>query len=146
MYAKLAIHTVICVACFTTGWTVHKWKNEATQLEASKSAIRQLERAHEETAFYADKLNSAQKAATLRENSLERDRRRIDSVNNRLRDQLATAAISLPSATCGSSAEYAATVNAVFNECRSVLVEMGIAAQGHAIDSKKLIDSWPSRN
>jgi hypothetical protein len=146
MYARIAIQTVTCVACAWVGWALHDYKTQTAQIELSKNALKLLEKANGETLLWQSRANSAQKTASIRETRLSADRNVLHNLNGRLRDELSAARSVLPNSTCGSVSEYAATLAIVYGECRTVLSEMGFNAQSHAIDSKKLIDAWPTRN
>lgn len=48
------------------------------------------------------------------------------------------------SSTCPSVRDYAATATTVFSECSVALEEMARKADGHALDARTLIESWPT--
>ena len=61
-----------------------------------------------------------------------------------LRNQINTATAALPTATCTSARDYAATAAAVFEQCAAALEELATKADGHATDSRTLTNSWPT--
>lgn len=146
MYVRIAIQALICATCVIAGWVLHDYKTQTAQIELSKNALKLLEKSNAETLLWQSRANSAQKTASIRETRLSADRNVLHNLNGRLRDELSAARSVLPNSTCGSVSEYATTLSVIYGECRAALSEMGFNAQSHAIDSKKLIDAWPTRN
>ncbi len=81
----------------------------------------------------------AQNAQTLK---LETAATRVAS--DRLRDTNTSLQQLLANSTAEAARKYAAAYANVFNDCVGKYQEMGIAAQGHANDSKALASAWPS--
>lgn len=146
IYTHVAAALVGAALAATGTWQVQEWRAQKKELAQTKLVVRQLENAHAETIKLQSRVDSAQQAATLRERRLAADRSRLVALNNGLRDELAAARSVMPDATCDSLRQYATTLSSVYGSCRERLVEMGLHAQGHAIDSQKLIDGWPGRN
>lgn len=63
---------------------------------------------------------------------------------NRLRDYNARNSATINSSTCTSVRDYAATATTVFSECTNALEDMARKADGHALDVRTLIESWPT--
>jgi hypothetical protein len=61
-----------------------------------------------------------------------------------LRNQINAATSALPTATCSSARDYAATATAVFEQCAAALEELATKADGHATDARTLTNSWPT--
>ena len=100
--------------------------------------------AKRETERLQEKANAAERKHQSRIIDLSRDIARNRSIADGLRDELTTASAALPNATCDSVRQHAATLNSVFGECSAEVERLGAAASGHAIDSMKLLESWPS--
>lgn len=66
---------------------------------------------------------------------------RADS--DRLRDSLSTASAGVSTATLASLRNYTTTVNLIFAECVREIEGLAKAADGHALDSRTLIEAWP---
>jgi hypothetical protein len=62
----------------------------------------------------------------------------------RLRRELANRA-TVANATCASTRDYASTLAVIFGECATRIGEMAEAADGHALDSRTLQQSWPRK-
>ena len=98
--------------------------DQSTELQRKKDAALQQAQAKA-------KQNAAAAAAAQSELDWVRDYNQRNS-----------AAIS--SSTCTSVRDYAATATTVFGECSVALEEMARKADGHALDAKTLIESWPT--
>ena len=130
------------------GWTANGWRlnvkidrmvAEASQAlaEAGKNAMLEsarLQKLKDEALDEANKI--AQKNAA--------DATRARSELERLRRELANST-SISNATCASTRDYAATLAVIFGECATRIGEMAEAADGHALDSRTLQQSWPRK-
>jgi len=131
-----------------TGWTANGWRlnakidrmnAEASQAlaEAGKNAMLEsarLQKLKDEALDEANKI--AQKNAA--------DATRARSELERLRRELANRA-TISNASCASTRDYAATLAVIFGECATRIGEMAEAADGHALDSRTLQQSWPRK-
>ena len=63
-----------------------------------------------------------------------------------LRDELAASRSQLPDASCTSVRQYAATLSSVFGECAAETGGLAEKAGGHAIDTLKLQEAWPTND
>ena len=88
--------------------------------------------------------DEAEKRAAKRLADARADAARASAAAAGLRDELATSRLQLSSASCTSVREYSATLSAVFGECSAEVGRLASEAQGHAVDSLKLQESWPS--
>jgi hypothetical protein len=61
----------------------------------------------------------------------------------RLRDDIADIQRRLPSASLDACRQHAAALGTVLNACRTEYEAMGRDAQGHADDSRTMMDAWP---
>ena len=62
-----------------------------------------------------------------------------------LRAQLAEARVQLSSAACSAVRTYADTLNQLFDQCQGRLAALARAADGHAADTRTLMDAWPTK-
>ena len=142
------ITITIAGATFIGGFTIQGWRMDAKIAEIESANAAAVVAATAEVAQEAKRLqgkkDDALKAAQeqTRKNALAADAARIELHRVRIEADRATAAI--PTATCTSVKQYAATVTSVFGECTVALEDMARKADGHAVDSKALTDAWPT--
>ena len=131
-----------------TGWTANGWRlnakidrmtAEASQAlaEAGKNAMLESARLQK---LKDDALDEANKIA--QKNAADATRARTEL--ERLRRELANRA-TVANATCASTRDYASTLAVIFGECATAIGEMAEAADGHALDSRTLQQSWPRK-
>lgn len=135
---------------FGGAWFIQENKYETKLSQYQLEYTIALEKA---TADALEKTNALQKAKDEAERKnqtrladMRRSLSRAGAVADGLRGDLETARSALPNATCDSVREYAATLNTISNECRGALLEMAGNAQGHAIDTLKLLEQWPTKS
>lgn len=142
------ITAAIAAAAFVGGFVVQGWRMDAkiAEIEVTNAAavVKATTAVVEETTRLQGKKDDALKAAQeqTRKNALAADAARIELHRVRVEADRATAAI--PTATCTSVKQYAATVTSVFGECTVALEDMARKADGHAVDSRALSDAWPT--
>ncbi len=144
---KLLISAALLIATFAMGWTANGWRlnskidqliadHERQVAQANADALAKytvLERKKQEAIDEANKIAQRNaRAATDARNDLERVRKQVNDT-----------ARGLPTATCPSARDYAATLSTVFQECVGRLEEMAKDADGHALDSRTLNQAWP---
>ena len=128
------------------GWAANGWRlngkidrmtAEASQAlaEAGKNAMLESARLQK---LKDDALDEANKIA--QKNAADATRARTEL--ERLRRELANRA-TVANATCASVRDYASTLAIIFGECATAIGEMAEAADGHALDSRTLQQSWP---
>jgi len=138
----------VAVAAFSAGFMVNGWRLNAkiSEIEAanSKAVAEATTKAMDESTRMQrkkdDALKQAQQAALA--NARSADAARVE--RDGLRDQLNTAASNLPGATCTSARDYGATATAILGECGAALEDLARKADGHALDARTLIQSWPT--
>lgn len=91
----------------------------------------------------AEQQEKARHAQVQREQGLRAAADRLRAERDSLRDELADARQQLPTASCSSVREHAATLNAVFGACTAAFEGMAGAAAGHASDSLMYQQAWP---
>jgi hypothetical protein len=111
--------------------------------EYTAAALVASEAARAKESAWQAQLQKAQNEATKRQKTLAADAAALRAERNGLRDQLETAGRQLPGASCGSVREYAATLNAVFDQCSGAIEGLAGKAGGHAADSLMLEQAWP---
>lgn len=138
----------VAVAAFSAGFMVNGWRLNAqiSEIEAanSKAVAEATAKAMDESTRMQrkkdDALKQAQQAALANARSADAARAERDG----LRDQLDTAASNLPGATCAAARDYGAAATAVLGECGAALEDLARKADGHALDARTLIQSWPT--
>lgn len=122
------ITAAIAAAAFVGGFVVQGWRMDAKLAEIESTNAAAVVAATVEVAEEAKRLqgkkDDALKAAQeqVRKNALAADAARIELHRVRVEADRATAAI--PTATCSSVKQYAATVTSVFGECTVALEDM----------------------
>jgi len=145
---KLAIAAAMLAAAFASGFAVQGWRKDAeiAAIEAANAAAvaAATAQAMEQTTEMQRKKDDALRLAAKRaqENAAAAAAARAE--RDGLRNQINTATSALPTATCASSRDYAATAAALFDQCAAALEELATKADGHATDSRTLTNSWPT--
>lgn len=137
----------LAAAAFSAGFMVNGWRLNAkiSEIEAanSQAVAEATAKAMDESTRMQrkkdDALKQAQQAALVNARSADAARAERDG----LRNQLDTAASNLPGATCTAARDYGATATAVLAECGAALEDLARKADGHALDARTLIQSWP---
>jgi hypothetical protein len=140
--------TASLVIGLATGWTANGWRlngkidrmnAEASQAlaEAGKNAMLESARMQK---LKDDALDEANKTAQKNAQAAASARSELE----RLRRELANRA-TVANATCASTRDYASTLAVIFGECATRIGEMAEAADGHALDSRTLQQSWPRK-
>lgn len=88
-------------------------------------------------------VQEAKNAAAIREKTLLADAGRSRLAADRLRDDLATARVILPSLTRAAVERYADTASIVFNQCVRKYRNLAAQADQLTSDRQTLIDAWP---
>ena len=144
---QLLVAGAIAAAAFGTAWTAQGWRydKQISDIHA-KQALALIEaqrQANETTAKLQQQADEAQREHARRVADIRSDATRARGVADRLRNDLATARATLPSATCSAARDYAATVNELFGECTATAGRLAEAADGHAADALMLQQAWP---
>jgi hypothetical protein len=144
---KLAIAAAALAAAFASGFAVQGWRKDAqiAEIEAANSAAvaAATAQAMEQTTQMQRKKDAALSQANKRAQENAAAAAAARSERDGLRNQVNTATSALPTATCSSARNYAATAAAVFEQCASALEELATKADGHATDSRTLTNAWP---
>lgn len=145
---KLSIAAAMLAAAFASGFVVQGWRKDAqiAEIEAANSAAvaAATAQAMEQTNQMQRKKDDALRLANKRAQENAAAAAAARSERDGLRNQINTATSALPTATCSSARNYAATAAAVFEQCAAALEELATKADGHATDSRTLTNAWPT--
>jgi hypothetical protein len=145
---KLAIAAATLAAAFASGFAVQGWRKDAqiAEIEAANSAAvaAATQAAMEQTTQMQRKKDAALSQANKRAQENAAAAAAVRSERDGLRNQINTATGALPTATCSSARNYAATAATVFEQCASALEELATKADGHATDARTLTNAWPT--
>jgi uncharacterized protein YdbL (DUF1318 family) len=149
MTLKLTILSALvsAVVAGMVGWTTNGWRlnlkiermvsdHSSAIAQANKDALtkyQQMEKQKQEAINEANRL-ARRNADAARAAGLERDR---------LREQISASTYGLSTATLPSIRLYSTTLNTVFGECVAEVERLAQAADGHALDTRTLIQAWP---
>jgi hypothetical protein len=129
------------------GWTANGWRlnskidgmvaeHSLAIAKANSDALARytsMEKKKQEAIDEANKIAKANAAAATAL-GLERDR---------LREQLSANTYGLSTASIASIRNYSATLSFILGECAAELEGLAKAADGHALDTRTLIQAWP---
>lgn len=136
-------------------WGAQGWRMGA-QVQAGKTAIESLQRAHAESLTRAtasalnatiawqkakdDAIEAAQQRAKTQAASAAAARRERDS----LRNTIAAASLRLPDATPSACTEYGSAVSGLLDQCSAAYQELARSCDGHASDVRLMLEAWPT--
>lgn len=118
---------------------------EKAQNEYTQKALIAQAAARKREQELQTKLEDAQNEARNREAVLMAAADSARSERDGMRDELASISDRLSRASADSLRKYAATANAVLQECTDQLTEMARKADGHASDALMLMHGWPQQ-
>jgi chromosome segregation ATPase len=138
---------VAAISGFTSAWLYQENRYEAKLAQQTTAHATALATANADALAKTLSLQKAKDDAEKKANArIASANRAISAANfelDGLRNELAITSSSLSTASCDSVRDYTATLNTVFGECTSKLGGLAKEADGHAIDSLKLQESWP---
>ena len=144
---KALIAIVMLALAGMAGWTANGWRLTSKMDKMVADHERQIAQANADAlAKYTAMERKKQEAVDEANKIAQRNARAATDARNdldRVRKQVADAASSLPTATCPSTRDYAATLSTVFQECVGRLESLAKDADGHALDSRTLNQAWP---
>lgn len=147
LYTHVAAGLAGLAIGFAGAWQTQNWRYgkqisviEAKQAEAFTQAQKQTLDENQRLQAIKDK---AVKDAEKRAFKLAADLATARLIGDGLRDDLASSRLQLSEASRGSVNQYASTLSVVFAECVRSLEEVAGKADGHATDSRTLIEAWP---
>ena len=132
---------------FTSGWIVNGWRWSVELAEQREQYSQALAKANalalsEYQQMEQEKTRALDQAALEAQINLNANLAARSELE-RLRRDLSTSSVTTASLT--SLRAYTSTLQTLFGECSSALEEMGRTADGHALDSRTLRNSWPRR-
>lgn len=138
----------LTAAAFVAGFMVQGWRMDSTISDINAEHSKALATATQQVLDQSSKLQR-KKDAALQEAQVKAQQNAAaataaQSELNGLRDYNARNSASIGSSTCTSTRDYATTVTTVFGECTVALEDMARKAQGHALDARTIIQSWPT--
>lgn len=144
---QLIVAGTIAAASFAGAWAIQENRYEAILAKRASDQATALvaatENALAETIALQEKANAAERKHQGLLADMRRDLARARSVADGLRNDLNAASSALPSASCDSIRQHAATLNSVFGECAAEIEGLAESASRHALDTVKLLESWP---
>ena len=117
---------------------------EKARAEYAVQAVKAAEKAAAQTAKMQKEKDDAEKRWSDRALEQRRDADRIRSERDRLRVDLRTTRGRLATAPVEAVRQYAATATDVFEQCAQRYSGVAQEADGHASDSLKLQEAWPT--
>jgi chromosome segregation ATPase len=143
-YAKMIVAAIVVGFLAWTHILVHKFGADGVRLETAQQALKQIERAQDETRSMQEKLNAAQQTYQQAQADIGQRDGRIRALNDRMRN--APTADQLASATLGSVSRYAAEADRDFAECRDRYAALGSTAAKASAAAWAHRDAWPTFN
>lgn len=145
---QLIVAVAIAATSFGAAWTYQGGRYEAKLAERETDHAVALAGATRDalakTIALQEKANAAERKHQDRLADLRRDLARTRSTADGLRNDLSAARSALSTASCDSVRQHATTLNSVFGECTVEVERLAGQAQGHAVDTLKLLDAWPT--
>ena len=146
MQTTLIAAAVSLVIGLASGWTANGWRLNGRIDQMLARHSQDLSRATEAAMVESTRLqrqkdealDEANKTAQRNANAAANARSELD----RVRKQLASS-VTIGSATCASTRNYAETLAVIFGECSTRLFEMAKDADGHALDSRTYQQAFP---
>ena len=133
---------VAAVVGFGLAWQLQAGNITQIELDAANDRIALQRTARQNAERYVAQVATAQANATTRGVVLRAAAASASYVGDGLRIKTADAVRSAASDPA-ASADAAAALGAVFNQCSAELESMGAVADRHASDAQTLVDSWP---
>ena len=142
LIATLISGAISAVVGFGLAWQLQAGHITQLKLDQSdeRSSIQRTARQNLER--YMQTVSTAQANATTRSVALRTAADRTRDVGNGLRLQTATT-VRTAASDPAASADAAAALGAVFNQCSTELESMGEVADRHASDAQTLVEAWP---
>lgn len=138
---------IASLIAFGAAWKAQDWRygEQINGIKATyaQSAEKAQKDAREKEQAFQTRLSEAINEANDRAQKNAAAATAARAANDSLRQQLASARSSLPTATCEAARNYAATLSDVFGECTERYRELAEKATGHASDVMTLEKGWP---
>jgi chromosome segregation ATPase len=141
-YAKLVFITIAVVLVAWSYRLVHQSGAEGVRLEVAQQALKQIERAQDETRDMQEKLNAAQQNYTQAQADIGQRDGRIRALNDRMRNT--PTAKQLANASPAALSRYAAEADRDFAECRDRYAALGSTAARASAAAWAHREGWPT--
>jgi hypothetical protein len=142
-YLTIGLTTVAFVSGFYLQGLRSDAEISAIKLQHSNALTVATQKASEDTNTLQRKKDEALKQAQISAAKNAAANAALNSQLEWMRDYNARNSAAISNSTCSSVRDYAATATTVFSECTTALTGMAEKAQGHALDSRTLRESWP---
>ena len=147
LYTYAATAIVAGALAFGAAWQTQEWRYDAQIADIKAKHATALARANQKALDDTIKMqrtkDEAIKAAEQRAKTQAANAAAARSERDGLRAQLAATTVQLPSASCASVRDYATTITGLFDQCAGAYQDMAGQAQGHAADSRLMLEAWP---
>ena len=143
-YITIGLTTV----AFIAGFVVQGWRMDSVisdiNAQHSKALATATQQVLDQSTELQRKKDAALQQAQIKSQQNAAAASAAQSELNWVRDYNSRNSASISGSTCSSVRDYAATATTVFGECAVALESMARKADGHALDARTLIQSWPS--
>jgi hypothetical protein len=147
LYTYAATAIVAGALAFGAGWQTQEWRYgkqiAGIQAQHATALASANQKALDDTIKMQRTKDDAIKAAQDRAKREAANAVAARSERDGLRAQLEAATVQLSSASCPSIRQYATTLTGLFDQCAGAYQDMAREAQGHAADSRLMLEAWP---
>jgi hypothetical protein len=143
-YPKLIVAAIVVGFLAWTNILAYKFGADGVRLDVAKKALKQIERAQDETRTMKEKADAAQKTYQQAQADIALRDHRIRDLNVRMRNS--PTAQQLANASAAACGEYAASVDRDFAECRAEYAALGTTAASASAAAWAHRDAWPTLN
>ena len=138
----------LTAVAFVAGFLIQGWRMDSVISDIHAQHSKALATATQEVLDQSTELQRKKDAALQQAQTKAKQNATAASAAkselDRLRDYNTRNSTTIGSATCPSVRDYSTTLTTVFSECTVALEDMARKADGHALDAKTLIESWPT--
>ena len=147
MSLTLIVGVASAVVAGLAGWTANGWRlNAKIDRMVAEHSVAAAKANQEALDRYAsmerNKQNAINQANQLAQQNAVAAASARDE-RDRLRQQIAVNAGSLSTATLASTRNYSTALSTILSECSERLETLAKNADGHALDSRTLMNAWP---
>jgi hypothetical protein len=142
IYVRLAIAAGLVAFFAFTHYLAHQYGADGVRLETSKQALKQIERAQDETRSMQEKLDGAQQTYQKAQADIGLLGNRIRILNDRMLNTPSTE--QLANLTAATLSAYASDTDRDFAECRDRYAALGRTAASASAAAWAHRDAWPT--
>jgi hypothetical protein len=133
---------------FVAGFVIQGWRMDSVisdiHAQHSKALATATQEVLDQSTELQRKKDAALQQAQVKAQQNAAAASAAQSELNWVRDYNTRNSASISGSTCTSIRDYATTVTTVFGECTVALETMARKADGHALDTRTLTESWPT--